>query len=316
MKKMTQVCRSRITFDQIKMFSKVRKKRLEQVLPVRELRALTSHFKVETVSLAMWRDCSSVCFNYTPDPVFLRLFREHEKQLGKYSVSSIEIAVDLYMESKSDAELAQDYIVSIIRKPWHSRRHLRFAYSEFEKPPTGIIRGKTFYFEDRRSATSLKVYCRYAKTADGPDFDQPVTRIEFTLNGAGNVRRKTKIEGIGDLQNFDPAPFVSRYLRFEQLDLERFGRWLSPRSPWPKRAAHLFLRVMAYEDPQAGTDWQLTMQKWRAVAQVRGYLRNRRNELRHRRGRPDTWNRKFARLTDYQINSFFEPVTPSFACYE
>jgi hypothetical protein len=236
----------------------------------------------------------------------------HETQLGTYTISLLELAFDFHMEAEDEAQEVCLEVVACLRKRWHQRLRVWFEYDELRPPPPGVIPGPTFYFEDGRARTGLKGYCRYAKSQDGFDTNRPIFRLEWTLRGSQAIQQKMGIEKIEGLQNVNSVAFLEHHLRLETLNLERLGKWLSPRSKHPRRAALTFLRARAYGEPKPQEDWPLTLLLWKSSAQVRGYLRSERARIKGKRGRRTVREKKFAMLSDYKIETFFDRVTPSF----
>jgi hypothetical protein len=173
----------------------------------------------------------------------------------------------------------------------------------------GVIWGPTFYLEERGKPTCAKIYCRYPKLIRRDfNWSRPVARVEFTLNGWENIKAKTGIEFLADLMVFNAMPFRDKYLRFEVVNLEQLGRWLSGGSKNPTQSAEDFLRKQIQADPQYAKHAYLTQHKWLSASQMRGHLLKERKIARTKIGRPSLHQSKLKGLTDYRLNKMFDSV--------
>lgn len=312
--------RPAFTFDKIVLVTTSSRSRLEQALPVAELRRLCPKFKLRPsgATNTYYRYRSNIQFTYTPDVTFWDMLVEHEAKLGDYRFNRMELAFDFPCENDRSASETVRLIAFSFRKLWHSQGAIRIKLDETKPPPIGIIQGPTFYFEKGKAITALKAYARYPK--HGPKQDRPVARLEWTLKRADNIRVKTGIETIQDLLRFSSTEFFERWFRLERVDFEKLGLWLLRRERkgpdqirHPGWAVKLIARNLTNQelrhmgvgyDELADFDHlrKLLFDKNLAPAVLRGLLKVRRAE-----GRP-----RYRDLTDHKINNFFKPVEVKF----
>ena len=298
----------KFTVDRITILSTVSKARLSQVLSVRKLRELCPSFRILENEVRQSSFKSKISFIYPPFLEFWNLLIGAEDLIGYYCITSIELAFDFPTNDEFEAKTMWRLIASHIRKKWHKRDNIVLVHDDMKLPPDGIIFGPTLYFEDRTSRMPLKIYSRYAKTIAGIDRSLPIVRVEWTLNGADSIRYKTGIETASDIAGFDAVAFYEKHYVLERLNLFRLGKWISPKSKCPCRTSRRCIRISAYADPQAEYDWETTLYKWAAAAQVRAYLRRERKRSRSKPGRHSRRDRRLAGLSDKRLGSFFDEI--------
>ena len=303
----------RFTFDRVRILTTVPKRSLCQRLPVSALRQHCPTFRVVEAGLNNCGYRSAVEFTYPPAMAFWSLFAANEGRLDTYAITRLELAFDFPATGEFEAQQMCLDVSQCIRKPWHQRKGIRI-YDPNLGCPAGVIPGPTFYFEDRRSRTALKLYCRYEKTGSGHRHDRPLARMEWTLSGAAAIAKKTGITRITQIQDPEVLSIIStfreRHLCLEVLNFERLGKWIDPRFQHPRVAAGAYLRRHAFPIGQAVEDDYDALHQWQSAAQVRGHLRNERLKVKSTPGRRSPWQQKLSQLTDYRLRTFFDPIIP------
>src|SRR5262249_14350370 len=129
---------------------------------------------------------------------------------------------------------------------------------------------------------------------------------------------------IHHLATADLNAFLKRNLRLERVDHVALGNLLCPprrilpnaQGPWndpdyrAKRAAFLALRILAAREADKFGDWEAAWRTCRdSPAQIRGYLRGLRDgKCPRKRGRPKHKPRYRRPITDYRIDTCFQPI--------
>jgi len=317
-------CDPEFHIDKVEIYTLVPYKRLSQILPVTLLRSMNPEFYTRQVD-GKGGYLSLMGFS-APSVPFLELLMKHEDKLWAYDIYLVELAYDFPGHDEEDVRRLYDMIVPRLQKKWWKRKKIVFVGGENGNGELeGYITGRpTAYWEDRKSSTGLKVYCRYSKVTG-----KPVLRVEFTLRGAGNIKVKTGIHNLIGLLYYDSIKakeFIRRYLAIVDFNPRALSRWaLGERqfrrwekgvgrrtkysTPNPELTGYKrYLMIMAARDAKRNgrlDDFDHYLQKWKSPAYVRGRLMRDSNQIRRKRGRRTGLERKLAKLTPYKINSFF-----------
>ncbi len=300
--------RPRPTFDLIRLVSNVPKPRLSQLLPLKRLRQDCHSFRVLNPGVLPAWSQSAVEFVLPSSqaPAFWLTLLNHQFMLGHYDITKIELAYDFLCPDVATAQGTRDELLTSIRKKRHARGMIKFAGDHTTPPPSGYIAGPTYYYEDAKARTPLKLYCRYAKLPCKTfDHDQPLARVEWTVKGSDAIRR-LGIHRLADLQKFTGwVSFFDRHASFEKLDYKAFGAFIDPKSSQPEATARQFLTHKARTDPQFAVDTTATALKWHSPSQIRGYLRKERARACKKNGRPNAWEAKLRKLSYYKLGRLF-----------
>jgi len=221
-----------------------------------------------------------------------------------------------------------DEITPLIRKKWSPRKELTSVDKINSKKPhvhyktdDKIFGRPTLYWEHAHAYVGLKAYCRYTK-----DTNEPAFRLELTFKRAHSIKKKTGIEHLSDLLDYNPLHVINRYIKYEEINYDVFGGWVmgkrkcqilqhKPKSKFDYndkiRTAYLFLRILADKDTLIDSYEENDRQrkKWKSVSQLRGYLQREKKRIKKKRGRRTPWEEKVMGLTYYRLNKFFTPAT-------
>jgi len=317
--------------DRVEIVSSASVGKLKNLLPIAALELACHRLELRTYRGPDPRLRSRVIIvglhSANPWPILAR----HEADLGRYSVTRAEIALDVEAAS---IEAARDGLVTLIGqlgKRRHQRGHIFSVHKPADTPPAGCVAEPTFYLEGRKGSVGLKCYVRHQKQPRG-GFGGLCVRLEWTLTGKPALTRHLGGNRINHLATADLSAFLKRNLRLERVDHVALGNLLFPPrrippnapAPWndpayrARRAAFLALRLLA--DREADKFGHPTT-AWRTCrdspAQIRDYLRELRDRQRRgkrgRRGRPKGKSRyrpitDFRPITDYRIDACFHPI--------
>jgi hypothetical protein len=198
--------------------------RLMNRLPKLDLERASHKFRIVTPSKNASLKTGSVVLMSgvrTLDP--WSLLKDHEHELGSYSVVSVEIAFDVFAASEHAAQKALISLIGMLSKRNHRRGFLRCEHKPDHIPPNGLVSGPTYYLENRTSGVNLKCYVRHEKLA-GRRFGQPIMRLEWTLKRKPALVRHLGGNQIGDLLQADLNGFLERNLRLERVDHLTLGK--------------------------------------------------------------------------------------------
>lgn len=315
------------TFDKISIYSTAKTSDLHKTLPVSILKELNHRFliKPEYDKGEFKSSISFVC----PSTKFLILLHSCERYIQRYTISYLEIALDFQTGSEQEAIYFVNELVKHVKKPYSHENKIRFVYDDLENCdncPNGIIpKVPTWYWESRGSTLNLKTYARYSKYNNNP-----VARLEYTIKRVSNIENKIKINTIYELLDFTPLDFLKKYYTYQEFQYEIFYAWLcgskiadtydkhyisTDRQKFRKQGKRYFM-VRAHRDQDLNklddedypSDIMLT--KWSNPNQIIGFLRQKRIEAKSKQESEMTLcDKKFAKLTDYQINKFFRKAS-------
>jgi hypothetical protein len=317
------------TIDKVHICSSKSKLKLEEVLLMGKLEAFKGvHFQIEQLPERHGSGWSSLIrFVYPPSDDFLALLTDRESALGRYAITRVELALDFPAESERHAVELSHLIFLHLRKLYHGRKFTKpevgqTREADRKRRPRGTFDEATYYFEDSKGSTPLKIYPRFAKFGDCG----PICRVEWTIKGAPAIKKRLGILELFDLswfKSFGLRDFFKRHFRVETIDFQKLGEYLFPDASDPPRALHLYLHRQSYFDPvlrhlpedNSKLHDVLYCQPvvWKSVSQVRGFLMLRRQEAedKAKQGKKLTpLKARFAGLTSGKLNSFFRPVVP------
>lgn len=302
--------RPSFTFDQIVLLSDVSASRLRQVLPKQALRSYCHSFRIDAYGAGLFGAYESkVSFVYPSNIVFWNIMAANEHLLGNYVFTKLELAFDFTAHSAQEAQYLRDFIAIRLLKPWHSLATVNtYVVSGSQRP--GCIAGPTHYFEKKKSQTGLKVYARYKKLPGGL-YDQtaPVCRVEYTLNSAANILRKTGITTISDIHHFNSADFYERYFRLSEVNLVALGTFLQPGKPNPAAIATAHINQLVFPGHEHFQANLIGMRPDVPVAVIRGDIMEQRRIARNGLGRQFNQRARLAKLHDRTIKQMFPIVT-------
>src|SRR5262249_31905082 len=178
-----------------------------------------------------------------------------------------------------------------------------------QTPPPGCTAGPTFYLEDRKSSVKLKAYVRFRKLPGGGFGDEHV-RLEWTLSRKRAVFRHIGGNKVEDLLTANLGEVIDRNLRLEEVDHVKLGYVLGgiparrrKKPPNPpatnrpaileqppdpdyraRRQANMMSHALADREQTKFANYEQAL--WvcqHSSAQIRGYLKERRDEGRPRK---------------------------------
>jgi len=288
-------------FDKITIYTQAPKKRLEQTLPVKKLRVLNPSLDIDYAN-GDGGFYSKVTF-VAPSREFIELLLEYKHELWGYKFNVVEMPKDHISDDEQGVIDLYDEITPQIRKKWSARKELISVDKNNSKKPhvhyredDKVFGRPTLYFEHAHANVGLKAYCRYTK-----DTNEPAFRYELSFEKAHSIKKKTGIERLPDLLDYDPTPVFNRYIKYEEINYEEFGAWIKgekkcrilqhkPKRKFEynhkKRTAQLFLRILADKDTLIGSYEENDKQreKWKSVSQLRGYLLKEKKRIKKKMG--------------------------------
>ena len=286
------------SIDQVTLVTSTSTRSLNARLPIKELRYFCPEFRV--LPLNKYNYKSKICF-LALNLNFLETLVRSEELIGAYEISEIELAFDFPASDEREARAIHKYIYRNLYKKYHRRRQLSECSCN-TPPPHSIIQGPTIYWEDRKSKTGLKAYCRYSKVTG-----KPAARLEWTLRGARDIKKKTGIDRIEDLIEFNSESFLERHFVIETINKDNYVKYLL-KSKNAKMAFNLLARINAYQMPIADEDFELAIGLASSTSYIRGALLHEKACLKNRRGRRTPREKKIANLTQHQLRKIFNRI--------
>jgi len=325
-------------FDRVVIVSSTPVGILKTRLPLKILEEVSHSFNIITYSGQHPRLRSVIILVCAQDHRPLQILAEYKGLLWDHRVVEVEIAFDVVADAASGAQEGLAALVKLIIKPYHRRRYVRAEQHPDQTPPPGCTSGPTFYLEDRKSSVKLKAYVRLRKLQGG-GFGEKHVRLEWTLSRKRAVFRHIGGNKVEDLLTANLGEFIDRNLRLEEVDHVKLGyvlggiparRRKKPQNPpatnrpaileqlpdpdyRARRQANMMSHALADREQTKFANYEQAL--WvcqHSSAQIRGYLKERRDEGRPRkRGRPSNVPRRVRPITDYQINSCFRRIKPT-----
>jgi hypothetical protein len=243
-----------------------------------------------------------------PSAAFLWMLHENEVAIGsKYKVNYIEIAHDLFKESRHAAEVETEHLFWTLRK--------KFSFGTCFKGPEhktrqqlqkdrerGLFAERTFYsvfkrkIKDKRFRRSRMTYVVYARHSKANW--KPSVHMEWRLKGCDIIAEKAKIMGIQDLVDFNFEGFFNRmtalYVVHEEIDHHRFGLWLTGTDG--RRKLKTRRDLMRVEIPAR---YFLHNNKIETFSDLVLYLKRERKRISQKPGPKSEWEQKIMALEGY-----------------
>ncbi|OGP85317.1 MAG: hypothetical protein A2V87_08575 [Deltaproteobacteria bacterium RBG_16_58_17] len=148
----------------------------------------------------------------------------------RIAISKVEIARDFICDKEYDAILLADRFMSVTGKKYTAK----FTIYDVENDPhrrktdprlkEKIFSTRTGYWGNPRSF-ECAVYARYSKMSE-----LPCVHTEWRIIGFPDIRKKTRINSIADMKNFDFEKFFEendkKFIVYEDINYTGIGRWL------------------------------------------------------------------------------------------
>ena len=273
-------------FDRVKINSLLDPKILKSELPMEELKRNSYSCEIQKAGYkSHLNGYSSRLVFSAPNARFLKILYGHEKSLGTYFISHLEIAEDTIYPSKAEA-LQATYNFSC-RKKWATKN---WVYVSKDIPRNDNKFGlQTDYTENK--LYGHKTYGRNSKITGQPCFHR-----EWHFFELHTILDKTGISEIGDLIGFNFPSFFrlhdAKYLiRDERADQQKVGKWAlgwSQRKNFSKR--EVWRIGCTGSAIIGGLDAAQFVQK----------LKNYKIEIRSRKGELSEWDKRVLGIRDYR----------------
>jgi hypothetical protein len=144
-----------------------------------------------------------------PNEDYLEVLLKHSEEVGKYGITHLELAKDVYYPSREEAIKAFD-----------ENRHVKKYSSEFKvicefykNPKKSIdprIIGNEVRYYGNRKVFYIRAYVRLSKVNN-----EPCVHVEFVFCNASIIRKKLSVSTLQDLHELDLATaYESLYEKF------------------------------------------------------------------------------------------------------
>jgi hypothetical protein len=122
---------------------------------------------------------------------------------------------------------------------------------------------------------------------------QPRMRREWRLRHAAHIRKKTGIATLSDLRDFDFASFMATHFLREEIDDDRFGRWIN-RIPLRAHVVTHHPSGFTYNHALRAAYLHGRLYEIASPAELRQHLREEQEKIRTKRGRRTVEEEKYA----------------------
>lgn len=224
-----------------------------------------------------------------PTPETWKLLLPYAPLLRAYKLSYLELAFDLPCPTTAQAQGYACFFRERFRKKYQTRRGIV------------MVNDMTAYLEERKVRTNVIIYPRLDKWTE-----QPIVRIEWRLRGAAHIKEKIGVTTLQDLLTLDPVPFLMKYLLLEEINYERLGRWVNHMPPRVSQLRHS--GAFVYNRAARIGQQFCRLHEIETAAGLRGFFKQRKEELAHHRGRRTNLQHRLLQLSAYLLERFFIPL--------
>jgi len=234
------------------------------------------------------------------DPYILRCLKR-TLEPDSYKISTLEIALDIFFETEREAIESLLEMENSVRKKYVPTVHYydnnkvsdeKWAenYARQKKLNGEVFYNKTLYY----GAENFKyvVYVRYSKMNG-----HLCLHCEWRLRGAALIKKKTGINNINDLINFDFEKFFteqeSKQLLRSGIDRDKLGKWLLGLSRRKKFSEQELQRIRTV------ANLFCHFNNIKTSAQLANYFRNEKKHILAKAHRRTAYDNKILKIDDY-----------------
>lgn len=214
-------------------FDKIQINSYDSVGKLRYLEELLPRVNVLTASEAAqrWNYRSRVEIT-VPTPETFALLKQHLLP-ETYKITYLEISRDRYFESRNDAYYSSRKAIDSLSKKYSTAF---FVFDASLSKKKGIIHEDDKLFSDRTGYLGGYGFKYVIYARDGKVYNMPCRHDEWRISGSSKIWQKCRVKNIDDLIGMDIADhFIDldeRYISYDRIDHERFGKFLLG---WGKR---------------------------------------------------------------------------------
>jgi hypothetical protein len=284
-------------FDRIRINTRQYIKDLSKIPPWKELKKHCKEYYLMKASRQAKKAGFQSSINVIlPDNEFFKRLDEVQNDIGYYKISHLEITEDTFKKTERQAEKAFREIYKTANKKWSSA-HKLFQGEFVQVQIDGKWYDQTLYMGSY--AFKCVIYPRLSK-ANG----QPCLHKEFILKGAGNIKKRTGIEFIRDLIDYDIErnykKLENKFIDHTEIDMLKLGKFLDDKTRKRKIAdeeerklktkARLFLKSIGSR--QYPTD----PRKGKTYADLKNWLSSQKKIIKSHRGRRSKWEERILKV--------------------
>jgi len=286
-------------FDKIRINSTEKPVVLKKKLPIANLRKNSKYFSIrEASSKAKMSKYKSSLEIVAPSQPFLQLLLQHEPSLQRYIISKLEIAKDTFCKTKDEAvRLCWERLKTTRKK--YSADH--FIYDQSKEGPqnkrtknSAHFGKQTGYFGGKRF--KYAIYARISKINGLPCLHE-----EWRIIGAPIILEKTRISSISDLYVFDLKSFFEhqydQHIVHENIDQQKLGKWILGCTRIKNVSKRKFISI------GVSAAHFCEVYEIYTYADLVKYFKERKAEIKSRRGRRSAWDNKILSLKNYSMLS-------------
>lgn len=215
--------------DQVVIYSRQNLNKLEELLPVEELKKHCHHFSVQSSHGTPYHDYgweSFLSFS-VPSKEFFVLLNDNKALLRGYIITRVEVAKDIIIPNLSLSKISR--LVGKIHKVItlkHSNDFYEFDTKTRNFEDLGGFKSDKGFFTStlQTKAWALSTYARVSKLTG-----QNCLHTEWRYLNTGSVKKNLHIRTIDDLARFDPEKYWmgrDSSLCLKEIDRELFGKFL------------------------------------------------------------------------------------------
>ena len=296
------------SIDRVRVNMYKPKEKLKHILPLRKLNKLSKkcHLKYSSkkARISGFASCIEII---NPKREALILLAKYESKMGKYKISYIEITRDFLCKNKEEVIDLFNIFFLFCKK---SYTHRVFVYDALKHDRSDNRAKDPNKFHDKTIYLGSKYYFElviYPRIND--EIDIPGLRTEWKIHRASNIKRKTGIESISDLIDFDFDMFFLKQdngLKLLEINDGKFGRWLNKIPSKPNTAIYKAQAIGLITDSATNAGSSLRQSHGiKTTAKLIDFLKKERKRINKKRGKRSDWDSAILKLTPYKINTFF-----------
>jgi hypothetical protein len=230
-----------------------------------------------------------------PTQRFFEILQNYEQFFWSYKISRVELARDKFGKGTNENNEKVHDQLKYKNKKYTTDHHVKIQTVEeaIENDDESLTGNKTGYFGSKHFKNVI--YPRKSKINN-----EPCVHEEWRITSATVIKRKTGIETIDDLMNFDIQEFLEtqdeRQINYGTINTMALGKWLFD----TKKRKFTYREKLKVELRAHGF---LKKHKLRTFADLRHFLKEEKKKAKSKIGRKNSWERMVLSLRSY--NRFF-----------
>jgi len=301
------------SFDKVRINTRLFMSQLRKLFPPSELETLCKTHRInKATSQASKGGFRSKIEVEAPQGKFLEIVGERLD--GEYyRISNVEIAMDIPCRHEFESMKQTDALIEIMTKRY---THAHFVYDAEEHPQQSTDR-KAAYKEGKYGEKTgywggkgfrFKIYPRISKITG-----LPCSHLEWTIQGASNIKAITGIYTIKDMLKFDMEKWFQgkfdKFIEFKEIDHLIHGRFVQNMKRGMKEACGLLDGIKGkLENPELASRLFCMIERIYSAAGLKQFYKKEQKRIKRKKGNRTSWEERVSKLPDHKIQSFTRPI--------